>query len=58
MVICFMDIVAACSDYAYCPVGIGYILDPKFSFVKIAAPYAQVCITTLSKNMAILFSYE
>lgn len=23
-------------------VGIGYTLDPDFSFVKIAAPYAQV----------------
>lgn len=26
--------------------GIGYILDPDFSFVKVAAPYAQVCVIT------------
>lgn len=28
-------------------VGIGYTLDPKFSFAKIAAPYAQVSYLSL-----------
>lgn len=38
--------------------GIGYILDPDFSFVKVAAPYAQVltCFLHSKKNFNNLLS--
>lgn len=38
-------------------VGIGYTLDPKFSFPKIAAPYAQVCLLATVACCCCIYDY-
>lgn len=38
-----------------CFSGIGYALDPNFSFAKVAAPYAQVCTLSMFWKLFVLY---
>lgn len=51
---CFNVIYLSFSVYCCSLIGIGNILDPDFSFVKVAAPYAQVISTSLGMSSYVL----